>query len=90
MGLERSIDTDDIYKTVNNHESSQLTEQFNELWEKEKYSNHPSIYNVIRKIYAKRIIGLCILYTIIDIVSRYAIIASKHIQNVEFSSYFFF
>lgn len=71
LGLKKPLDSEDIYKNLTQHESSQITEKFNELWEVEKCRKHPRLLNVIRKIYINKIIGLSIFYSIVDIVSRY-------------------
>lgn len=70
MGLKRPIDTNDIYKNLSEHNSAQLTSQFAKLWADEKMKKHPRIYNVIVKIYAKKLVILSLLFAAVDIASR--------------------
>lgn len=69
------------------HDSSRITDKFNEIWEEEKCRKRPRLLNVIRKVYIKKIIGLSILYSAVDIISRYCkqiekkIIAIKHAKK---------
>lgn len=71
LGLKKPLDTQDIYKNLIQHDSARMTKQFDELWEHEKYSKRPRIFNVIRKMYINKVIGLSILYSMLDILSRY-------------------
>lgn len=70
LGMQRSLDMSDIYKTLNEHKSGPLVEHFERLWNEETKKKRPRLFNVIRKIYAKKIIGVSILFTIIDAISR--------------------
>lgn len=72
LGLQRTINSDDIYKNAKKHDARQLSEQFEEFWEIEKCTKRPSIYRVIWKLIGFQIFGLGILYTCVDILSRYA------------------
>lgn len=86
LGLERSIEPGDICKVNENLESARLTEKFNEHWEKEKCSKHPSFFNVIRKMYGVQMIGLSIVFSIFEIISRYGnIVIIIMIIMVEFN-----
>lgn len=71
LGLEKPIDTQDVYKNLKQHDAAQITDRFNELWQNEiSNQKRPRIFNVIRKMFINRIIGLSILYSIVDIISR--------------------
>lgn len=70
LGLRRPIEEKDIYKTLNGHESKQLTDKFSTVWETEKTTMKPNILRVIQKIYIKKILSASLLYTIFDIFSR--------------------
>lgn len=71
LGLQRPLEEGDIYQTLQAHECSKLSARFSELWEQEKEKKTPRLFNVIRKIYAKKIIGISVLFTAIDAISRY-------------------
>lgn len=71
IGLERSIVPADICNVNKDLESAQLTKKFNEHWEQEKCTKNPSFFNVIRKMYGVQMIGMSIVFSIFEIVSRY-------------------
>lgn len=71
LGIKKPLDTEDLYKNLTQHDSARITDKFNGLWEEEKCRKRPRIFNVIRKIYINKIIILSILYSAVDIVSRY-------------------
>lgn len=70
LGLEKPIDTQDVYKNLKHHDAAQITDRFTELWQIESNQKRPRIFNVIRKMFINRVIVLSILYSIVDIVSR--------------------
>lgn len=76
--MQRPIEEDDVYKALKAHECSTLSARFSELWEEEKKKRRPQLFNVIRKIYAKKIIAISILFTAIDAISRWAYAALNH------------
>lgn len=70
QGLSRPIEQNDIYSTLKVHESQRLSDHFSTLWNLEKLKKKPNLFRVMSRIYAKKILGLGILYTIIDTISR--------------------
>ncbi|XP_031637356.1 probable multidrug resistance-associated protein lethal(2)03659 isoform X2 [Contarinia nasturtii] len=71
LGLQKPLDSQDIYKNLMQHSSSKISEKFNKIWEEEKYQKRrPRILNVIRKVYINKIIGLSFIYSAVDIISR--------------------
>lgn len=70
LGLEKPIDTQDVYKNLKQHDAARITDRFNELWQNESNQKRPRIFNVIRKMFINKVIGLSILYSIVDIISR--------------------
>lgn len=75
--MQRSLDMSDIYKPLNEHKSGRLANQFEQLWNEETKMKRPRLFNVIRKIYAKKIIGVSILFTVIDAISRFVKVDKK-------------
>lgn len=72
LGLKRPIVNDDIYRTLKSHESKTLTDTFSERWNhKCRNKNKPKLSRVLRQIYAKRVIGVSFIYTILSIAIRY-------------------
>lgn len=71
LGLERPIEPADIYKVNKDLESARLTKKFNEQWEMEKCTKNPSFFNVIRHMYGVQMIGVSIVFSIFEIISRY-------------------
>lgn len=69
-GLEKPIDTQDVYKNLKQNNAAQITDRFNELWQQELRQKRPRIFNVIRKMFINKVIGLSILYSAVDIISR--------------------
>lgn len=70
LGLKRPIEETDIFQTVKSHESKGLTDQAAELWEKELAKKRPSFYNVLSTIYARKVLVVSVLFTIIDTLLR--------------------
>lgn len=73
LGLSRPIEEQDIYKTLKAHESKKLSENFAALWADEQKKEKPSLFRVMRKMYAKKIVGIGIFFTFVDSLSRYTI-----------------
>lgn len=71
LGLQRPIENEDIYRTLQEHESTKLSDRFETLWNEERKKKRPHLFTVIRQLYAKKIIGVSILFTAIDAISRY-------------------
>lgn len=71
LGLSRPIDEKDIYKTLKAHESKKLSENFAALWTEEQKNDKPSLFRVMRKMYAKKILGIGMFFTFVDSLSRY-------------------
>ncbi|XP_049301233.1 uncharacterized protein LOC125774907 [Anopheles funestus] len=70
-GLKRPIDETDIYETLSNHQSAQLSYQFESYWKAElKGSNRPSFLRVICRIYWRSILCYGSMYTIVDLLAR--------------------
>lgn len=70
LGLKKPIDSQDIYKNLTEHGAARITDRFSEHWEAEKCRKRPRIFNVIRKVFLNKVIGLSILFSAVDIVSR--------------------
>lgn len=71
LGLKRPIEIEDIYHTLKSHESKFLTDAFSVRWNRECMTKKKTkLMNVLRKIYAKRVIGVSILYTLFNISIR--------------------
>lgn len=69
--MQRSLDMSDIYRTLAEHKSGPLADHFELLWNEETKKKRPRLFNVVKKIYAKKIIGVSILFTTIDAISRF-------------------
>ncbi|XP_050068097.1 ATP-binding cassette sub-family C member 4-like [Anopheles maculipalpis] len=70
-GLKRPIDEIDIYETLSNHQSAQLSYQFERHWkEEQKCNDRPSFLRVICRIYWPSILGYGSMYTIVDLLAR--------------------
>lgn len=59
-----------MYKTLSTHESKKLTDNASSLWEKELQKKHPSLYTVLRTIYAKKIFTVSLIFTVVDAALR--------------------
>ncbi|XP_037030669.1 multidrug resistance-associated protein 4-like [Bradysia coprophila] len=70
LGLSRPIEEQDIYKTLKAHESKKLSENFAALWTEEQKKEKPSLFRVMRKMYAKKIIGIGMFFSFVDSLSR--------------------
>ncbi|KAJ6637207.1 putative multidrug resistance-associated protein lethal [Pseudolycoriella hygida] len=70
LGLSRPIEEGDIYKTLKVHESKKLSENFAALWIEEQKKQKPSLFRVMRKMYAKKILGIGMFFTFVDSLSR--------------------
>lgn len=70
--MSRPIEERDIYKTLKAHESKKLSENFAALWTEEQKKEKPSLFRVMRKMYAKKILGIGMFFTFVDSLSRYA------------------
>lgn len=70
LGLQRPIENEDIYRTLKEHECTRLSDRFETLWNEERKKQRPHLFTVIRQVYAKKIIGISILFTAIDAISR--------------------
>lgn len=71
LGLSRPIEEGDIYKTLKAHESKKLSENFAALWVEEQKNEKPSLFRVMRKMYAKKILGIGIFFSFVDSLSRW-------------------
>lgn len=72
LGLRRPIEKGDIYRTLKSHESKELTNKFSLRWDRERAINHkPKLIKILQQIYAKRVIGASIVYTMLNVTIRY-------------------
>lgn len=72
LGLKRPIEEKDVFQTLKAHESKKLTDHAAGLWELELARKRPSLYNVLSAIYVKRIMTVSVLFTVLDVILRYA------------------
>lgn len=70
IGLNRSIEEDDIYDVTNSMRSDHNTEEFAKLWELELKKKNPSIIRVIFKIHGFNMMFYGILYSITETLAR--------------------
>lgn len=90
LGLQRPIENEDIYRTLKEHECTRLSDHFETLWDEERKKRQPRLLTVIRQVYAKKIIGISILFTAIDAISRYVLwlMGAKLCVSASLYSYF--
>ncbi|ETN58308.1 multidrug resistance protein 2 [Anopheles darlingi] len=76
-GLERPIEEADIYDTLSQHQSAQLSYEFEKQWKLEQKrcstgttQSSPSFLRVICRIYWRSIVGYGSMYTIVDLLAR--------------------
>ncbi|XP_050086989.1 ATP-binding cassette sub-family C member 4-like isoform X2 [Anopheles aquasalis] len=76
-GLERPIEEADIYDTLSQHQSAQLSYEFERQWKLEQKrcsttdtGQSPSFLRVICRIYWRSIVGYGSMYTIVDLLAR--------------------
>lgn len=75
-GLERPIEEGDIYDTLSQHQSAQLSYEFEKQWKLEQKrcstgsTQSPSFLRVICRIYWRSIVGYGSMYTIVDLLAR--------------------
>lgn len=70
LGFKRPIVDDDIYQTIKSHESKRLTDEFEERWNTEKLNKRPNLQQTFYKIYFKRVIGVSLIFTILEVAKR--------------------
>lgn len=70
LGLERPIEEKDIYQTLPEHESERLLNVFSAEWEKERERKRPSLFNVIFRVFVKKILLLSVCYSFLDTTLR--------------------
>lgn len=70
IGLNRSIEEDDIYAVTDGMRSDLNTEAYAKLWETEHKKANPSIVRVILKIHGYKALVICLLYAICETISR--------------------
>lgn len=67
LGLKRPIECGDIYQTLESHRSKVLTDTFSARWNRDcMKKKKPKLTRILQHIYAKRVIGVSILYTILN------------------------
>lgn len=71
IGRNRTIESSDIYRNCTSDQSKTLTDEFERRWNEEMNKKQPKLFNVIRQIYAPKIIGISVFYTIVDAIARY-------------------
>lgn len=67
MGIQRPLDSHDIYTNLSKNDSARLTNKFEDEWEKEKRSKKPRLLNVIWKEFVSKVIVYSFLYSAVDI-----------------------
>lgn len=70
LGLQRTIESSDIYQNLSAHDSEQLSTKFEKLWKEEKFKRRPRLLSVIVKMYWLQILSLSIGFAAVDIISR--------------------
>lgn len=71
LGLQRTIESSDIYQNLSAHDSEQLSTKFEKLWKEEKFKRRPRLLSVIVKMYWLQILSLSIGFAAVDIISRW-------------------
>lgn len=73
MGIKRTIEDKDLYKTLDCHKSKKIGDRMQDLWDRELTKKNPSFMNVLYKTYAARVLGISVLYTLIDVVLKWVV-----------------
>lgn len=88
IGLNRPIEEEDIYATLDNHRSCRIGGQFDKLWKREtiRSPHNPSFLKVIIRLFGLRVLGFGLLYTTLDVICRFVLLLPSF-QHFEFSSH---
>jgi ATP-binding cassette, subfamily C (CFTR/MRP), member 4 len=71
-GLSRPLTENDVFETSQTYESKQIGEKFSQLWKDELTQKNPSVLRMFYRAYGPRFLSLSSLFSIIDLVIRYA------------------
>jgi ATP-binding cassette, subfamily C (CFTR/MRP), member 4 len=70
VGYSRPITQDDIYQTIQHHESQRIGERFTNLWNQELKTQNPSIIRLFYNAYGPSVLTLGILFSISETINR--------------------
>lgn len=71
IGLSRPIVDNDIYQTLKCHDSKAKTDAFEIEWRRECCNkSNPKLLNILRRIYARRVILWSVLFTVVGVLIR--------------------
>lgn len=51
IGLNRPIESSDIYKTLDDHQSSRVIAEYEKEWDREREKSNPKLYKLILRQY---------------------------------------
>lgn len=72
LGLKRSIEEEDIYCVLKQHQSEEILETFTDAWNLELKKEKPSMLKVFFKIYGLSVVGWGIAFSIVETVAKCA------------------
>lgn len=70
VGLKRSIEEDDIYEVTDDMRCERNTEAFAKLWELELKKRKPSIFRVIFKSHAVKLLSFGLVYGLSETLAK--------------------
>lgn len=70
LGLQRPIQTSDIYDCLPEHGSQKLSTHMASMWQEERKRQHPSLMNVVMRIYAKKFILVGLFFNLMDTMTK--------------------
>lgn len=70
IGMNRTIEEDDIYAVTDGMRSDKNTDKFAKLWELELKKKNPSIFRVMLKVHGFEVLTLGLLFSVGETLAR--------------------
>lgn len=70
IGLQRSIEEEDVYDVLTEHKSEAITQKFSKLWDDELKRKKPSILRLLYLAYGKYVISWGIIFSLLETCCR--------------------
>lgn len=72
IGLKRPIVDEDVYETLNHHESEKIADKFSKLWKQELESKNPSTLRMFFNAYGWQVLIFGLLFSVCETLMRCA------------------
>lgn len=72
IGMTRTITEEDVYQTIDHHESDRIANKFTKIWNDELNKKDPSTLRLFYKAYGPPVIAIGLLFSILETILRCA------------------